>query len=111
MFEILRLFQKGILAFLASSISERRVQKLPKIGSDILLRTRLLANKVSSWISKYIFLVVMTLKEKIVTAPPWIQTEREQYLEKQERYLLKFSPLYLTYQVFADARRFRSLSW
>ena len=104
MFEILRLFQKGILAFLASSISERRVQKLPKIGSDILLRTRLLANKVSSWISKYIFLVVMNLKEKV-------QTEREQYLEKQERYLLKFSPLYLTYQVFADARRFRSLSW
>ena len=40
-----------------------------------------------------------------------IQTKREQYLEKQERYLLKFSPLYLTYQVFADARRFRSLSW
>lgn len=104
MFEMLRLFQKGILAFLASSISERRVQKLPKIGSDILLRTRLLANKVSSWISKYIFLVVMNLKEKV-------QTEREQYLEKQERYLLKFSPLYLTYQVFADARRFRSLSW
>ena len=104
MFEMLRLFQKGILAFLASSISERRVQKLPKIGSDILLRTRLLANKVSSWISKYIFLFVMNLKEKV-------QTEREQYLEKQERYLLKFSPLYLTYQVFADARRFRSLSW
>ena len=46
MFEMLRLFQKGILAFLASSISERRVQKLPKIGSDIMLRTRLLANKV-----------------------------------------------------------------
>ena len=87
MFEMLRLFQKGILAFLASSISERRVQKLPKIGSDILLRTRLLANKVSSWISKYIFLVVMNLKEKV-------QTEREQYLEKQERYPLKFSPLY-----------------
>ena len=104
MFEMLRLFQKGILAFLASSISERRVQKLPKIGSDILLRTRLLANKVSSWISKYIFLVIMNLKEKV-------QTEREQYLEKQERYLLKFSPLYSTYQVFADARRFRSLSW
>ena len=104
MFEMLRLFQKGILAFLASSISERRVQKLPKIGSDILLRTRLLANKVSSWISKYIFLVIMNLKEKV-------QTEREQYLEKQEIYLLKFSPLYLTYQVFADARRFRSLSW
>ena len=40
-----------------------------------------------------------------------IQTKREQYLERQERYLLKFSPQYLTYQVFADARRFRSLSW
>ena len=53
----------------------------------------------------------LNLKEKIVTAPPWIQTEREQYLEKHEGYLLKFSPLYLTYQVFADARRFRSLSW
>lgn len=53
----------------------------------------------------------MNLKEKIVTAPPWIQNEREKYLEKQKRYILKFSPLYLTYQVFADARRFRSLSW
>ena len=62
MFEMLRLFQKGILAFLASSISERRVQKLPKIESDILLRTRLLANKLCSWISKYIFLVVMNLR-------------------------------------------------
>lgn len=51
MFEMLRLFQKGILAFLASSISERRVQKLPKIGSDIMLRTRLLANKVVKFLN------------------------------------------------------------
>ena len=37
----------------------------------------------------------MNLKEKIVTAPPWIQTEREQYLEKQERRLLKFTVVFI----------------